>query len=445
MYRLVANRRSMLAIVTCAVFVVAGAAFVWQSSAATFATANEAESGSLQGNAATASDAAASNGRMVVFGANGGGSDTFVARSGNQLKLDGKTFRFAGANIYWLGLDDNLRDSSGQPTYPTNYMVNDSLAAAKSMGMGVVRAHSLGISLGCAKCLMPSLGTYNDSAFTSIDYAISQAKKQGIRLIIPLTDQWRYYHGGKWNFVHWAAQAGVPGVADTKSDLSKNAGNDYAEGGEKGLEQQFYSNPAIIGYYKDYISHILNHVGPSGVALKDDPTILAWETGNELFDAPPAWTESIASYIKSTLKARQLVADGSAASGLHVSEAVLNNPSIDIVSGHFYAYPSGLDTAWLAQDANLSAQKGKVYIAGEWGWSMSGRPAWLQAIKNNSAIAGDLIWSILPRQANGTAVPHATLNYGEDDVPLYVPALNQNQTMQAGIDELTAHAQSMRL
>jgi hypothetical protein len=33
---------------------------------------------------------------------------SFITRSGSQLMLDGKPFRFGGANMYWLGLDEVL-------------------------------------------------------------------------------------------------------------------------------------------------------------------------------------------------------------------------------------------------------------------------------------------------------------------------------------------------
>lgn len=42
----------------------------------------------------------------------------------------------------------------------------------------------------------------------------------------------------------------------------------------------------------------------------NDPTILCWETGNELKDAPASWTSDITSYIKG-LAPNQLVMDGS--------------------------------------------------------------------------------------------------------------------------------------
>ncbi len=42
------------------------------------------------------------------------------------------------------------------------------------------------------------------SQFEPIDYAIWAARNYGLRLIIPLTDEYQYYHGGKYDFISWA-------------------------------------------------------------------------------------------------------------------------------------------------------------------------------------------------------------------------------------------------
>jgi hypothetical protein len=61
-------------------------------------------------------------------------------------------------------------------------------------------------------------------------------------------------------------------------------------------ENQFYTNPTVISDFKDYISHLITHVNVyNGKALVDDPTILAWETGNEI-KPPSNWTQEIAKY-----------------------------------------------------------------------------------------------------------------------------------------------------
>ena len=45
-------------------------------------------------------------------------------------------------------------------------------------------------------------------------------------------------------------------------------------------------------------------------AYKDDPAILAWETGNELYYPSLAWTLELARHIKLDVGAKQLVMDG---------------------------------------------------------------------------------------------------------------------------------------
>ena len=45
---------------------------------------------------------------------------------------------------------------------------------------------------------------------------------------------------------------------------------------------QFYTDPVIRGWYKDWISHVLNRTNTlTGVKYKDDPTVMLWELGNE--------------------------------------------------------------------------------------------------------------------------------------------------------------------
>lgn len=57
----------------------------------------------------------------------------------------------------------------------------------------------------------------------------------------------------------------------------------------------------------------------------EEPTIIAWETGNELEGAPAEWTSDITSYIKS-LSSQQLTIDGS----YGVQKAALDLDTVDI-------------------------------------------------------------------------------------------------------------------
>ena len=356
----------------------------------------------------------------AAFAASEPAAGSFVKRQGNQLMLGSKVFRFAGANMPWLGLDIDIKDQSGNPTYPTHFRIDNALDAAKSMNATVVRSHTLGVSVGCAKCLEPTLGQFNDAAFEPIDYAIAAAGKKGLRLIIPLTDQWGFYHGGETTFTQWRGKQ--------KAD--------------------FYTDANIIADFKLYLNHLLNHVNQyTGLALKDDPTILAWETGNEIWDAKPAWTQEIAAHLKHQLNAKQLVADGMACTGCDVQKMAIDKPDVDMVGLHFYPFPDNtgpLDYVAAANtmkaNAALARQNNKVFFVGEFDWT--GNRSWtankpllanfLLSIEGNSDIAGDLYWTLMPHKEDGS--PEMT---GER-FTIHYPG--DNADMQEAVKTLSSHA-----
>lgn len=164
----------------------------------------------------------------------------------------------------------------------------------------------------------------------------------------------------------------------------------------------FYTDPVVIADFRAYVAHLLNHVSSvTGVRLGDDPTVAIWETGNELWDAPPEWTQQTAAYIK-TLAPHALVADGSAATGMHVAEAAVNEPSVDVVGGHFYP----TDAAWAHTDAQVAAAHGKAYVVGEFPLTGPNLAGWLTGLAQDPNVAGDLAWTLLPYLDDGTPEQH---------------------------------------
>jgi mannan endo-1,4-beta-mannosidase len=291
---------------------------------------------------------------------------SFVTRAGNRLMLDGRPFRFAGANIYWLGLDEYRGIA---PTTP--FRQDDGLETAWQLGATVVRSHSLGISTGNSLSYEPTLGVFSEDALGAADRAVRRSGELGLRLIIPLTDNYHYYHGGRFDFVGW-----------------------------RGLSQgdAFYTDKTVIADFEDYVSHLLNHVNrETGVAYKDDPTILAWELGNELTaDGGAAvltpWTAEISTFIK-TLDVNHLVADPSAF-GTHDANAIALQ-SVDLYTSHFY--DCGVNGREVADAARAVSAAGKVFYIGEYDWTQS-TPSHLEellaSIEANGDLAGDLYWSL---------------------------------------------------
>ena len=176
---------------------------------------------------------------------------SFLRANGSALLADGRPYRFGGVNLYWLGLDEN----EGGIHLPTPFRVTDGLTTVAGVLPGtVLRAHTLGISTGSPLSFEPALGVFNHSNLAAADFAIAEAERLGLRVIVPLTDNWRYYHGGKHNFVEWCG------------------GTD---------EALFYTDACAIAAFKDYIKERLAHVNPfTGRRASDEPAIGMWETGN---------------------------------------------------------------------------------------------------------------------------------------------------------------------
>lgn len=123
--------------------------------------------------------------------------DSHVYREGTQLMLRGKPWTAAGANVYWLGLDENVIPPPGEPfypkfnaSYPTKGRVVEIMRTLKTMGARTIRSQTLGISVGNPLSLMPSLNEWNEAAFEPIDWAIYQARQHGLRVQVPLIDNY---------------------------------------------------------------------------------------------------------------------------------------------------------------------------------------------------------------------------------------------------------------
>ena len=103
--------------------------------------------------------------------------------------------------------------------------------------------------------------------------------------------------------------------------------------------QQFFTNSTIVSSFKEYIHTLVTHVNPyTNLSYAEDPTIWAYETGNELCgpvwgdeNVPAAWVREIGQFIKS-LAPQKLFVDGTY--GVNVSH--LGIPEVDVFSDHFY-------------------------------------------------------------------------------------------------------------
>lgn len=307
----------------------------------------------------------------------------FVTRVGSRLILAGHPFRFSGSNIYWPALTDlggssRCADNETTCRYPTQFEVDDVLAAAQEMGASVVRSNAA-VSIGCALCLQGSPGSAgNEATLRHLDYFIMAAAAHRIRLILPLLDNWHYYQGGIHDYANPSTYA-INGVAPTTPEWTR-----------------FFADPAQIAAFETHIDLILNRVNSyTGVAYRDDPTILAWELGNEIDNVPANWIGAMTTYIKD-IDSNHLVAFGQTigrTGGLSADS--LAAPNLDIEDDHFYPP----DITRLDAEAAEAVRSNKVFIVGEYNWTTSTLGVWLNAIARRHVVSGDLFWSMQSHRA----------------------------------------------
>jgi len=334
------------------------------------------------------------------------GSSKFVKTKGANFVLNGKSFFPVGFNAYWLGL---MEDGS----YPTRTQIEEMFIIAKQISATVIRSHTLAASSGYhSNSLRPNNlgGKINENAWDAIDYAFSMANKYNIKLIVPLTDAYSYYHGSYGDF---CATRGVD-------------------------KRDFWTNPSVRSDFKNFIKEWLNHINKyTKVAIKNDPSLCMIELGNELGQIRPDagsttiptedWIRDISSFIK-TIDRNHLVLNGSDECLGQSND--FNIPSLDVYSAHFYWF----DLGRLDYGANNSAAIGKPYIVGE--YSSKWNNDWFSQIEKRKNIKGSVFWSMYPHTGgykSGNRIPHEdgfTLHYPEDTSQLLLIA-NHFRRMQS--------------
>ena len=299
----------------------------------------------------------------------------FITVSGDQLMEGGKPFRFMSFDIpNLLMIEDNVPFAVENPwRLPDRFELTDALATVRQMGGTVVRTYVITVlrpddAPGTPRHVIGP-GKFNEEAFRSLDQVLQIANEQGVRLIIPLVDNW-IWQGGRAEYAGWRGK--------TKDD--------------------FWTDPQVIADFKETIRFILTRTNTlTGVRYCDDKAILCWETGNEL-SSTPAWTREIAAYIKS-LDQNHLVMDGVNASVLHPESLAM--PEVDIVTTHHYPGGKGKTFAQFVQENWEKAKGKKPYVVGEFGFVSTAQMDDAMKAIQDTGMSGGLLWSLRFRDRDG--------------------------------------------
>lgn len=346
----------------------------------------------------------------------------FVSTNGARFVVDGRPFRFTGANTAVI-YGDEEREGMGE-----------TFRQAALDGVQVVRVWAFGESAeddgkpgGVTRdeWLKPhpfrrGPDDWNEEAFENLDRVLDEAARHNLRVLICLGNWWRDT-GGVVRYLRWA---GLPDAADDSQPFGINI--------ERAMP--FYTNEETRRLYREHVKRIVaRRNGITGVMYRDDPTIFGYELMNEA-QAPTgrwaerrAWMAEMSAFVKS-LDPDHLIAPGTW--GYRTSwerrEWLEEHrlPTIDYCDAHIYPRDdtdSFVDSPvalreFIDNRAAAALSINKPLVMGEFGMGTEGykgfsQVEWFRAYFESSAragVGGAIYWIMTPDPRRGYSISYQT-------------------------------------
>ena len=233
----------------------------------------------------------------------GSKSDLFVRTRGSRFVIDGRPFRFVGANVSVMYRDE---DRARMP---------ETLRQASQAGIRVVRVWASGEGgpgdVGPVSDLADwprthplrwAPGKWNEEAFVHLDKVIAEAARNKLLVQLCLANWWRDT-GGVTQYLRWA---GIKDAADDKFRFGINPQR----------AMLFYTNNEARRLYREQLEKLATRRNTvTGILYRDDPNIFGWELMNEAQAVTSRWAErrawiaEMSAYLKS-LDPNHVIAPG---------------------------------------------------------------------------------------------------------------------------------------
>jgi mannan endo-1,4-beta-mannosidase len=205
--------------------------------------------------------------------------DAFVEVKNGEFVLGCSTFPISGINL-WEVLEAGagapmLTGSQLKAGMVSTQALLEAYDTAVRSGFTVVRAWAHGVTPEYAT--MDKDGEYNEGLLRGLDFAIAEARKRGLKLILSFTS-------------NWTPAGGVDQIAEMAG----------------GSHNDFFTDEQAKSIYKKYVENIITRTNTiTGQKYSDDPTIMSWNVINEPVcrNCPSgtlaAWIKEMAAHVKS--------------------------------------------------------------------------------------------------------------------------------------------------
>lgn len=294
-------------------------------------------------------------------------SDRFVQRQGMRLMRGGARYRYAGANMWYaayLGAAAPVGDAD---------RLRRELDDLASLGIGNIRMLASAELSPLTNSLRPAFRDkgprYNETLLRGLDVALAEMGRRGMTAVLYLTNFWEW-SGGMMTYLSW-----VNGGRYINNNDPAHPWPEFAD-----RASAFYADPRAVALYHQYVSAIVGRTNSvTGIAYRDDPTIMAWQLANEPrpgggaavaranMPAFDAWVTRTAQLIK-RIDPHHLVSTGSEGLKGCVEEAACvlaehRVPAIDYLTAHVWPLNwSWVDDKDLAGTWEGGAAKAKDYV-----------------------------------------------------------------------------------
>ncbi|MBC8032138.1 MAG: cellulase family glycosylhydrolase [Pyrinomonadaceae bacterium] len=348
-------------------------------------------------------------------------SDLFVRTQGTRFVIQGRPFRFVGANVSVMYRDE---DRAQMP---------ETLARASQAGIRVARVWASGE--GGTNDVGPladfadwprthpvrwTPDNWNEEALVHLDKVIAEAARHKLLVQLCLANWWRDT-GGVTQYLRWA------GIADAADDK-------YPFGINPERAMLFYTNAETRRLYRQHLEKIVTRRNTiTGVLYRDDPTIFGWELINEGQAVTSRWHERRAWVAEMSNHLRSLDPNHIITSGVWGYRGAAERrewladhqlPNIDYCDVHHYPNPDrdvAVDSPAALHDfvdnrmaAAVSLKKPLVF--GEFGMGPEGfngfsQVEWYRAFFESNIRAGSagaMFWILTPDPARGYGVAYTT-------------------------------------
>lgn len=319
------------------------------------------------------------------------GFEHFLTREGNVVMDGDEQFRFLSTATPTLGLvEDNYPfadDADFEWRLPDAFEIRDHLETVRRMGGQATRIYDISVLHPDDDPDLPrhivdvprnpdgslNEAAFDEEAFRTLDLVLATAAEEGVRVFIPITNQYPW-HGG---LAALSAQRGI--------DPGPN-------------QQGFYGSRVLREDYKaivDYLTARTNTI--TGVPYRDDPTIAAWAFGNEISNGPVDWLDEMSAHLKDRAPNHLTMQHNYQDSQL---PWLLAEPDIDIIRTSEYDNYSGRSPASIRAKARAITPS-KPYLAFEFGFADTATIEAVTDVLIEEGATGGQLWGLRPHNRDG--------------------------------------------